>query len=441
MRRREKQDLEGIAIPSTANLERQLIAELVASPSEIREAAKVLNSVAFSDADMERAFVALCRMEEGGEPVDYITLGEKVGHDWVMNALVLDAPEINYGSAVIRHCFVLKEGYLRREAYKMAVRLLQQSAQPDADVEKIIGIIDDFKETVSEATETESTIPLEKAMLDLGDTLEETERQVTSGVPALDDTLYGGFAPGQLVILAARPSVGKTSVALYMAKKAGEAGKKAHVYSLEMTKEELAKRYLLAEGSINSWEIARRTFDWVVFHKVADSFVGSNVYINDSLRSCEAIVTEIIRQHRLGRLDIAFVDYLGLISDIARAAESKVHTIGQVTARFKELAMTLGVPIVLLSQLNRNSVMNGGKRSPQLADLRDSGSIEQDADVVLMLEPDRDIGEGYGDDTVTQKELLTMWVRKNRCGKREIGIRLLVNETHTDYDQYDIVTP
>lgn len=441
MRRREKQDLESVPLPSTAALERQLIAELVASPSEIREAARVLNSVAFSDADMERAFVALTQMEEAGEPVDAITLGEKVGHDWVLNALIMDAPEINYGSAIIRHCYVLKEGYLRREAYKMAVRLLQQSAQPDADVEKIIGIIDSFKDIVSEATETESTVSLEKAMFDLGDTLEEEGRSITSGVPALDELLYGGFAPGQLVILAARPSVGKTSVALYMAKKAGEAGKQAHIYSLEMTKEELAKRYLLAEGSINSWQIARREIDWAVFHKAADSFVGSNVYINDALRTCDAIVTEIIRQHRLGRLDIAFIDYLGLVSDVARSTESKVHTIGQVTARFKELAMTLGVPVVVLSQLNRNSVMNGAKRAPQLADLRDSGSIEQDADIVLMLDPDKDISENFDEEVVTQKELLTMWVRKNRGGKREVGIRLLVNETHTDYDQYDVVTP
>lgn len=439
MRRRENS--ETAKIPSTAALERQLVAELVASPSEIREAAKVLNSVVFSDADMERAFVALCQMEEAGEPVDYITLGEKVGHDWVLQALVTDAPEINYGSAVIKHCYVLKEGYLRREAYKMALRMLQQSTQPDADVEKLIGIIDDFRDIVSEATETESTIPLGKAMLDLGDVLEEDGKYVTSGVPALDETLYGGFTAGQLIILAARPSVGKTSVALYMAKKAGETGKKAHIYSLEMTKEELAKRYLFADGSITPWEVSQRTINWALFHQVAAKYADSGVYINDALRTCDAIVTEIIRQHRLGRLDIAFIDYLGLVADVARSTESKVHTIGQVTARFKELAMTLGVPIVVLSQLNRNSVMNGGKRAPQLADLRDSGSIEQDADIVLMLDPDKEISENFDDETPTQKELLTMWVRKNRGGKREIGIRLLVNETHTDYDQYDVVTP
>lgn len=439
MRRRENP--ETAKIPSTAALERQLVAELVASPSEIREAAKVLNSVVFSDADMERAFVALCQMEEAGEPVDYITLGEKVGHDWVMKALVIDAPEINYGSAVIKHCYVLKEGYLRREAYKMALRMLQQSTQPDADVEKLIGIIDDFRDIVSEATETESTIPLGKAMLDLGDVLEEDGKYVTSGVPALDETLYGGFTAGQLIILAARPSVGKTSVALYMAKKAGETGKKAHIYSLEMTKEELAKRYLFADGSITPWEVSQRTINWALFHQVAAKYADSGVYINDALRTCDAIVTEIIRQHRLGQLDIAFIDYLGLVADVARSTESKVHTIGQVTARFKELAMTLGVPIVVLSQLNRNSVMNGGKRAPQLADLRDSGSIEQDADIVLMLDPDKEISENFDEETPTQKELLTMWVRKNRGGKREIGIRLLVNETHTDYDQYDIVTP
>lgn len=440
MKRKDEIRITDLKLPSTEKIERQVLAELVTFPQEIREARNIIGERHFHDAQISRAFAALCVMDENGEPIDYVTLGEKIGHDWVMKELVMNAPEVGYDTAVIKHCYVLKEGYLRREAYIMAMRLLQQSTQPDAEVENIIGIIDGFKNTVTEATTEQSTVTLEKAMLELSESLTTTDNHITTGFPLLDDLTYGGFDAGQLIILAARPSVGKTAVALFMALQAGKTGKKSHIFSIEMTRQQLAKRYLFAEGTISAYDLTRRTIDWDEFNRIMASYADSGIYINDRLNSIDGIVGEIIRQHSLGQLDIAYIDYLGLIREVAQTTERKVGTIGIVTARLKEVAKSLGIPIVLLCQLNRNSVQNGVKRAPVLADLRDSGSIEQDADIVLMLEPKTEVVNGFGDDMPREVDKLNMWVRKNREGKREVAVELETNQTHTTYEQIGLIT-
>lgn len=440
MKRKDEIRITDLNIPSTEKIERQVLAELMIRPSELREARNIISERHFHDEQRAKAFGVMCALAESGEPIDYVTVGERVGHDWVMREFVKDAVEELNVSAVLRHCYVLKEGYLRREAYMMSVRLLQQTAQPDAEVEKIIGIIDEFRNTVTEATQTDSTVTLEKALLELSESLTTTDNHITTGFPLLDDLTYGGFDAGQLIILAARPSVGKTAVALFMALQASKTGKKSHIFSVEMTRQQLAKRYLFAEGTISAYDLTRRTIDWDEFTRIMTSYADSGIYINDRLNSIDGIVGEIIRQHSLGRLDIAYIDYLGLIREVAQTTERKVGTIGIVTARLKEVAKSLGIPIVLLCQLNRNSVQNGVKRAPVLADLRDSGSIEQDADIVLMLEPKTEVVQGFGDEMPREVDKLNMWVRKNREGKREVAVELETNQTHTTYEQIGLIT-
>ena len=440
MKRKDEITIADLTLPSTEKIERQVLGELMLRPSEIREARNIIGERHFHDAQRAKAFGVMCALAERGEPIDYVTVGERVGHDWVMKEFVTDAAQELNDSAVLKHCYILKEGYLRREAYMMAARLLQQSARPDAEVENIIGIIDDFKKTVTEATQSDSTVTLEKALFELSESLTTTDNHITTGFPLLDDLTFGGFDGGQLIILAARPSVGKTAVALFMALQASKTGKKAQIFSIEMTRQQLAKRYLFAEGTISAYDLTRRTLDWAEFNRIMASYADSGIYINDKLNSIDGIVGEIIRQHTLGQLDIAYIDYLGLIREVAQTTERKVGTIGIVTARLKEVAKSLGIPIVLLCQLNRNSVQNGVKRAPVLADLRDSGSIEQDADIVLMLEPKTEVIQGFADEMPREVDKLNMWVRKNREGKREVAVELETNQTHTTYEQIGLIT-
>ena len=432
---------EPIPVPSTEPLERQVLTELILDTSLIQDARNILQDAYFTDPKRAETFNALCEMEEKGEYIDFVSLGEKVGMEYITAEFVLNSVNTpGTGFNTLKHCYVLREGYIRRQAYILGLNLLQQSARPEAEVSEIVSLVDDFKGEMTKATETHNTVSISEAMGSLEDALVGNNKHITSGFTILDDLLYGGFDAGQLIILAARPSVGKTAVALWMAREAANSGAKAHIYSIEMTKEELAKRYIFAEGTISPYDISKGTIDWGEYQRIVTEYEKKGIYINDKVHTVDDIVSEVIRQKKRENLNIVYVDYLQLVRDISQITESKNNVIGVVTARFKELAKTLEIPIVLLSQLNRNSVMNGTKRAPILADLRDSGAIEQDADIVLMLDPKTEMQTDF-DSGIPQKEvsILNMWVRKNRGGRRDVAVQLQTNATHTTYEQLSLI--
>lgn len=144
----------------------------------------------------------------------------------------------------------------------------------------------------------------------------------------------------------------------------------------------------------------------------------------------EEIRQRIILLHEQGKCGIAFIDYLGLIAGKNR--ENLAQDLAYKTASFKQLAKDLRIPIVLLCQLNRESAREN--RAPQLYDLRDSGGIEQDADEVLMLQDTSTLGMDGNLDTS-----LVMWVRKNRNGKKGLGIRLKPNSSYTSFDEVEVI--
>lgn len=434
MKKKDQIFVADFPIPKTESVEKQLISELIISPDSIRIARAIVKEEHFYDPKRAKAYGALCAMDEAGEPIDYSTLGEKIGLDYVISEFL--SSDMATERTIEKHCYVLLEGYIKRQAYFTAVRLLQQTARPEAEVWQTVAMIDDFKGLITNATSNESTVTLSKAIGEFEESLLGNDNHIISGFPLLDDLTYGGFDAGQLIVLAARPSVGKTAVALYMALCAAKTGKKAHIYSIEMTKEELAKRYIFADGAISPYDIARGTLNWEEFARIKGEYTKYPIYINDRLNTVDGIVSEIMAQHRANNLDIAFIDYLQLVKDISQMTEGKANFIGMVTSRLKEMAKTLGIPIVVLSQLNRRSVMDGSRRPPVLADLRDSGSIEQDADTVLMLEP------CFSEDFETNDDApqINMWVRKNRGGRRDVAIKIETNSTHTTYKEISLIT-
>lgn len=444
MRKRDReQRLTEIPIPNTSEIEKQVLCELLLNTNIIQETRGVLSKAFFHDEGYAKTYAALCEMDENGECIDLLTLSEKVGLDYVTQEFVLNAKDsAATDSAIIRHCYILREAYMCREAYMFGLQLMQQSAKPGAEAQQIVAMIDRFKANMDNATKQQGTVSLSEAFDSLREAIEGGDNHITTGFPLLDDLTYGGWDAGNLIILAARPSVGKTAVALYMALQAAKSGKKAHFYSIEMTKEELAQRYLFAaEGNISPLDISRRTIDWREYQRIEEEYKNIGIFINDRINSIDGLVAEIIRQYRSNNLDVAFIDYLQLIKDISQTIDGKAAYIGMVTSRLKELAKSLGISIVALSQLNRKSVENGTKRAPYLADLRDSGSIEQDADIVLMLDPRMELVSDFDSGVpVRERTMIDMWVRKNRGGTRDVAVQLETNSTHTVYDQIGLIT-
>ena len=430
-----------IPAPNTSEIEKQVLCELLLNTNIIQEARGVLDKAFFHDEGFAKTYAALCEMDENGEEIDYFTLGERIGMDYVTKEFILGGKDsVATETAIIRHCYILREAYMCREAYVFGLQLMQQSARPGAEAQQIVTMIDQFKADIEKATKQEGTVSLSDALVSLKESLQDKDGHITTGFSLLDDLTYGGWDSGNLVILAARPSVGKTALALYMALQAAKVHKKTHFYSIEMTKEELAKRYLFAaEGSISPLDISRRTVDWNEYSRIEGEYKNLGIFINDRINTIDGIVAEVIRQYRSNNLDMAIIDYLQLIKDISQTLDGKAAYIGMVTARLKELAKNLHIPIIVLSQLNRD-LEKGAKRAPLLSDLRDSGSIEQDADIVLMLDPNSELVSDYESGVpLRSRSMIDMWLRKNRGGARDVAVQLETNKTHTVYDQLGLI--
>jgi replicative DNA helicase len=276
--------------------------------------------------------------------------------------------------------------HMRRMVREMGTRLINAAERPNAEV--------DYKSPASLIAEAERIIreaavnPADDRALHVADCTDETLKNlknydtgIPSGIGALDG-LMRGFKKGQLCIVAGRPGMGKTALGLTLAMNAALAQNRVLFASLEMTRDDLTARLLsrLLGEPVHSG--AR--YDDKAMEEAAKKLKRLPLYIDDTSGvTVTQIATSARRQARVKGLDILFIDYLGLVASENKHA-SRVHQIEDITTALKSLAKELGIPIVLLCQLNRAVESRDDKR-PTLADLRDSGSIEQDADAVIFV--------------------------------------------------------
>lgn len=231
---------------------------------------------------------------------------------------------------------------------------------------------------------------------------------IPSGFPCLDK-MTAGFQPGDLVILAARPAMGKTTLALNVAAHVALCRHRSvGIFSLEMTKEQLMKRLLAGEADVEAHRLSTGFLgrdDWGKIATAAARIAEARMHIDDTAGVSVIEVQSKARQLQMQHgLDLLVIDYLQLMS-AGRRIENKVQEITEISKGLKTLAKELKIPIIALSQLSRAmEKSSGGRRRPQLSDLRESGSIEQDADTVIFL---------YEDDPANDTELI---IGKQRNG-------------------------
>jgi len=302
-----------------------------------------------------------------------------------------------------------------------------------------------------------------KGYAELGDTanafLEHYEKTydqkeppgIKSGYPDLDRMLLG-FQPGNLIILAARPSQGKTALALDIARNVAREKKKVAFISLEMSKEELVMRLLCSTAQIDSYALRRKKLsrkqdsvtglsDWDRLTEAMSRMNSMEFFIDDSsaltISSLRAKVKSIALEQ--GGLDVVIVDYLQLIDGELGSGDMRVQEVSKISRNLKALARELGVPVIALSQLSRHiERREGHKKVPQLSDLRESGAIEQDADVVLFIhrdvsEEDEKEGRQYEPDNEQETQLIIAKNRNGAVGK----VFLLFLRNYTTFVQLD----
>lgn len=429
--------LNDYPLPDSLSTEIQIIADIISLPETLLEAERVISADMFSDDKCRDAYEAIRKMSKEGMAIDLPSVFSRIDRGLMQKGIIPSMGNSGSPLTISQHFAALKDIHIKRKCYFKAIELLIGSVDSRMTANELIGKVGSMAEKLRKEIDADKgTQHISTVLNDLGHQIEETMRnkaegkvlRVPTGFYTLDFLTYGGFNAGNLVILAARPSVGKTAIMLQMAKAAAYSGKAVNLFNLEMTNTELAQRFLFSTGALTPLQVAKGEVIWQDFEYASGQFASKPIYLNDSACTDSEIISRITLNTQSGKCDIAFIDYLGLIHMSGKA--SLAQSIAEVTKSLKNLAKTCKIPIVLLCQLNRASASEN--RAPQLFDLRDSGSIEQDADIVLMLER---AGDEEGRD-------VNMWVRKNRQGKAgEIKVEIRANETFTSFSDKNDPTP
>src|ERR687886_1136977 len=346
-------------------------------------------------------FRAMMRLKEKSEPepIDALTVSEELARAGDLEeaggpAYVHSLPNLVPAAGNVRHyARIVKEHALMR-------RLLQEARKIQDDVFAFQGNAADLIEQAESALfriahedRTGDLRSIEAVLHDELDKLELISREgmsmtgTPSGFTDIDE-LTGGFQPGNLVVLAARPSMGKSALMINMAENAAiDFGKPCALFSLEMSETELAQRFIASQAKLNGDDLRKgrvRQDRWPKVVKATEKLAAAPLYIDDSrdigIMELRAKSRRLHSKHGLG---LIVVDYLQLMRPEA-SADSRVEQIGQISRGLKMLARELKVPVVAVSQLSR-AVESRPDKKPLLSDLRESGQIEQDADVVMFI--------------------------------------------------------
>ena len=429
--------LAEIPFPDTGAIERQFLADCVGNPESMPDFTGIVDESMFTDESRLYIWKVIVWMFNNAQTIDLPSVITRTGRYYIEEVLSRNVePSTPY--TALQHAQQLRASSVRRRAYHSAVRLIQSATKPDTgelDVfeaaQQLNMDIQGEKPIVAEAT-------MDAVMDAVGEEVEENRKNAESGkktrIPtgfySLDGLTYQGWGAGQLIVLAARPSVGKTAVMLQMAKAAARSGFPATIFSLEMTKEELGKRFLFSTGEVRPFEITTGKVDDEMFGRASQQIRELPIFINDETRTLAGLLSRITVSVLQGRCKIAFIDYLQLITIDESGRMPLYQQIAKATRELKLIAKRMKIPVVLLSQLNREAAKED--RSPQLYDLRDSGSIEQDADIVLMLEQVKKMLEDQ-----QERPNLNIWVRKNRQFEKDVKVVVRPNETYSSFREID----
>ena len=412
-------------VPKTTEYEHRLLATIIQDNSLATEIMSIIKRDMFSNEHTQKIWDVFVDMYYKREKIDLLTIFPKVDNKYFIDN-VLNAEKEFSATGTMQLALSFLDTYIKRRAYFSAVDILQK-INAGATSDSIREQFDRFSTKVIEGIGDKIADDAESIANELADDIEKGNRtRVSTHIRTLDYYTYGGFGGGNLVILGARPSVGKTTIAMQIAQAASADLNRTLVFSLEMTKQELVQRLIQSTGLISQYQFCTNTIDWENYEKAISQVINGNLLINDEAYNINEIRQKIVMACQTQKIKMVMIDYLQLIKG-ANPILSKADQVGELTSILKQTAKQCKIPILVLAQLNRASASEN--RSPQLYDLRDSGCIEQDADIVIILERPRNELGNIADNRID------MWIRKNRQGRCNFDspISLKGNEYYTNF--------
>lgn len=381
--------------------EQALIGAIVVNPSCYAEAAQVVKPSDFRNGWMAVLWRTIGDMQVTGQNVDYVTLLARLEADGNLNVvggpseitrLMADTPSSwNY----MDYARIVKQWSFRRKAIDRASQMARTAAsgdvQPDEIVDLAAQIAADFSGHESSKGPT-SFGDVAAATYDRAGELQDSGKElgVKSRLPTIDAAFNGGFQPGELYLIAARPGVGKSVFTLQTAVAAAEAGKRVLYWSGEMSKSLVFARaasawiYRKTGTMVNAANLRNgKLDDWTPFADAIEWASALPLLIDDTPAVTVGYLRRVaLAAKAMGGLDYLVVDYLGLLTG---KGDNRNAEVGSISVALKSLASELDIPILAAQQMSRAVEIRGADTRPQLSDLRDSGSLEQDADVVMFL--------------------------------------------------------
>ena len=429
--------------PWNNDAEQAVLGAMLLDQDASLSAAQLLADDMFYREAHRRLFRAMVSLTERRVVIDHITLRDELirrgeldsigGYDYVAEL----ADSVPTAANLEYHAKIVKENAILRKLIETATGIITEAYDGHTTASELLDAAESRIFQVSQQRTEEGFARLKEMLwptMERIETLQKSGKAIT-GVPsgfADLDNLTSGFQGGELVILAARPSMGKTAFVLNIATHAAVEQHGVAIFSLEMSKESLVQRMLTAEARVDSQLVRRgmlRDFDFTKLARAAGVLQQCPVWIDDT-----PALTLLEMRSKARRLKaendvrMIIVDYLQLMRS-PEYSDNRVQEISDISRSLKGLAKELGVPVVALSQLSRASEQRGGERKPILSDLRDSGAIEQDADIVMFIHRP----EYYDREDESKRGLAEIMLAKHRNGPTG-DVHLRFNREYTRFD-------
>ncbi|MFW6116127.1 MAG: replicative DNA helicase [bacterium] len=412
-------------VPHNVEAEEAVLGSLLIDPEALYRVSPFLKPDDFYLQKNGWIYEAILALHERREPVDFVTLCdelerqerlEEIGGAAYVTHLINAVPSAIHVEA---YGHIVEHSAIRRRLISAASRIAQLAYQEDEDINQAVDRAEQALFSVSQRRITRDLTPVQEVIRRYYDRIEYLydHRDEPLGVPTgfVDlDRLLGGLQRSDLILIAARPSVGKTSLGISIARHAANLGQHVAIFSLEMSSEQVVQRMVSAETGIDAQRLRLgelREEEWPLFVQATGRLSDLPLFIDDTPSiSVLQMRTKARRLHAEHGIDLMLVDYLQLMTTDDRRNESRVQEVSYISRSLKGLARELDIPLVAISQLSR-AVEQRSDKHPILADLRASGSLEQDADVVMFIYRD----ELYNPETEEQN-IADIIIAKHRNG-------------------------
>ncbi|MCM3672714.1 MULTISPECIES: replicative DNA helicase [Peribacillus] len=412
--------------PQNIEAEQAVLGAIFLEPSSLTVTSEVLIPEDFYRSSHQKIFNVMLKLNDEGKAVDLITVTEElaatknleeVGGVSYLSELAGSVPT---AANIEYYARIVEEKSLLRRLIRTATNIAQEGYSREDEVEELLGEAEKTIMEVAQRKNSGAFQNIKDVLVRTYDNIEilTTRKGDVTGIPtgfAELDRMTAGFQRNDLIIVGARPSVGKTAFALNIAQNvATKTEENVAIFSLEMGAEQLVMRMLCAEGNINAQNLRTGSLtdeDWRKLTMAMGSLSNAGIYIDDTpgvrIGEIRSKCRRLKQEHGLGMI---LIDYLQLIQGDGRSGDNRQQEVSEISRSLKALARELQVPVIALSQLSRGVEQRQDKR-PMMSDIRESGSIEQDADIVAFLYRD-----DYYDKESENKNIIEIIIAKQRNG-------------------------